>query len=147
MFNKVFNALKKFASSPRVQMFVMLLVAGTVSMFAQSITAGTTALENVAQGVQAYIPVVTKVCYALAGVVAIVGAVSVYIAMNNDDQDVKKKIIVTVGACIFLIAAATALPKFFGYENSATGGSGTSSNTIEMSAPQTDYLNIIELAA
>ncbi len=54
------------------------------------------------------------VCYAIAGVVAIVGAISVYIAMNNEEQDVKKKIMMVVGACIFLIAAAKALPLFFG---------------------------------
>ena len=143
---KFFEALKKLASSRRVQMFIGLLVAGTVSMFAQDMNAGISALEGVATGIEAYIPVVTKVCYALAGVVAIIGAVSVYIAMNNDDQDVKKKIIVTVGACLFLIAAATALPKFFGYTNSSAG-SGTSSNTIELTAPQTDYLTITELAA
>ena len=34
--------------------------------------------------------------------------------MNNDEQDVKKKIMMVVGACIFLIAAANALPRFFG---------------------------------
>ena len=43
-----------------------------------------------------------------------VGAISVYIAMNNEEQDVKKKIMMVVGACIFLIAAAQALPMFFG---------------------------------
>ena len=36
------------------------------------------------------------------------------IAMNNEEQDVKKKIMMVVGACIFLIAAAQALPLFFG---------------------------------
>ena len=59
-------------------------------------------------------PYVVNLCYALAGVVAIVGAISVYIAMNNEEQDVKKKIMMVVGACIFLIAAANALPLFFG---------------------------------
>ena len=43
-------------------------------------------------------------CETIAGVVAIVGAISVYIAMNNEEQDVKKKIMMVVGACIFLIA-------------------------------------------
>ena len=36
-----------------------------------------------------YVPIVVKLCYAIAGVVAIVGAISVYIAMNNEEQDVK----------------------------------------------------------
>ncbi len=79
--------------------------------------AGTSALETVATELTKYIPYVVNLCYALAGIVAIVGAVSVYIAMNNEEQDVKKKIMLTVGACIFLIAAANALPLFFGITN------------------------------
>ena len=51
-----------------------------------------------------------KLCYAIAGVVAIIGAISVYIAMNNEEQDVKKKIMMIVGACLFLIAAAQRCP-------------------------------------
>ena len=43
-------------------------------------------------------------------------AISVYIAMNNEEQDVKKKIMMVVGACLFLIAAAQALPLFFGID-------------------------------
>ena len=61
-----------------------------------------------------YVPILVNLCYAIAGVVAIVGAISVYIAMNNEEQDVKKKIMMVVEACIFLIAAAKALPLFFG---------------------------------
>ena len=76
--------------------------------------AGTSALEEVASELVKYVPYVVNLCYALADIVAIVGAISVYIAMNNEEQDVKKKIMMTVGACIFLIAAANALPLFFG---------------------------------
>ena len=53
----------------------------------------------------------------IAGVVAVVGAISVYIAMNNEEQDVKKKIMMIVGACIFLVSAAQTLPLFFGVTN------------------------------
>ena len=39
----------------------------------------------------------------------------VYIrVMFGRDKDVKKKIMMVVGACIFLVAAAQALPLFFG---------------------------------
>ena len=79
--------------------------------------AGTSALEEVASELVKYVPYVVNLCYALAGIVAIVGAISVYIAMNNEEQDVKKKIMMTVGACIFFIAAANALPLFFGISN------------------------------
>ncbi len=76
--------------------------------------AGTTAMTEVATEIVKYVPIVVKLCYAIAGVVAVVGAISVYIAMNNEEQDVKKKIMMVVGACIFLIAAAKCLPLFFG---------------------------------
>ena len=63
-------------------------------VFAQSLAntgydAGTSAMEEVATQIAAYVPYVVNLCYALAGVVAIVGAISVYIAMNNEEQDVK----------------------------------------------------------
>ena len=63
-------------------------------VFAQSLAntgydAGTNAMEEVATQIAAYVPYVVNLCYALAGVVAIVGAISVYIAMNNEEQDVK----------------------------------------------------------
>lgn len=100
-----------------MMMFALMLLSGTAAM-AQSTagdySAGTTALSTVAEEIIKYVPIMVKLCYAIAGVVAIVGAISVYIAMNNEEQDVKKKIMMVVGACIFLIAAAQALPLFFG---------------------------------
>ena len=128
----------------RMKMAALMLLCGTVATFAQNsagdYTAGTNALSTVTEEIAKYIPYVVKLCYAIAGVVAVVGAISVYIAMNNEEQDVKnilvlqnllfgsvdiqhftirkqilkKKIMMVVGACIFLVAAAQALPLFFG---------------------------------
>ena len=41
-------------------------------------------------------PIVVKLCYAIAGVVAVVGAISVYIAMNNEEQDVKNILVLRI---------------------------------------------------
>jgi len=117
--NMVKNAAKSCPSSiKRCSMALLLAVLAVTSMYAQNAagdyTAGTTALSTVAEEVAKYIPIVVQLCYAIAGVVAILGAISVYIAMNNEEQDVKKKIMMVVGACLFLIAAAQALPMFFG---------------------------------
>ena len=118
------NLCARCVQSPRFAMSVVVLcMVGTV--FAESTNgagnydAGTAALGTVTDEIAKYVPVVIKLCYALAGVVAIVGAISIYIAMNNEEQDVKKKIMMTVGACIFLIAAAQALPAFFGVATSS----------------------------
>lgn len=110
---------KKVLFNPgRMQMLMMMLMVGTAAAFAQNTagdySAGTTALGTVTTEIAKYVPVVVKLCYAIAGVVAVVGAISVYIKMNNEEQDVKKSIMMIVGACIFLIAAAQALPLFFG---------------------------------
>lgn len=101
----------------KVMMFSFMLLSGMVAKAQNSAgdySAGTSALSTVADEIAKYVPIMVKLCYAIAGVVAIVGAISVYIAMNNEEQDVKKKIMMVVGACIFLIAAAKALPLFFG---------------------------------
>lgn len=120
MFEKTKRQMKEMATNfaLKVQMFVLVMLCGVTSAMAQNsagdYSAGTTALATVTEEIAKYVPVMVKLCYAIAGVVAIVGAISVYIAMNNEEQDVKKKIMMIVGACIFLIAAAQALPMFFG---------------------------------
>lgn len=117
---KLKNATKRIVGAVlyKVAMLAILLVSGPAALMAQNTagdyTAGTNALTTVAEEIAKYVPIMVKLCYAIAGVVAIVGAISVYIAMNNEEQDVKKKIMMVVGACIFLIAAAQALPLFFG---------------------------------
>lgn len=117
---KLKNAMKRIVGAVlyKVAMLAILLVSGPAALMAQNTagdyTAGTNALTTVAEEIAKYVPIMVKLCYAIAGVVAIVGAISVYIAMNNEEQDVRKKIMMVVGACIFLIAAAQALPLFFG---------------------------------
>lgn len=89
--------IKKFAknlfNANRMKMLAMMLLCGTAVTFAQNAagdyTAGTNALSTVTEEIAKYVPYVVKLCYAIAGVVAVVGAISVYIAMNNEEQDVK----------------------------------------------------------
>ena len=97
MFKKTTNYLKKTAksvlSSGRLKTLAfMLLVGGGIAMAQNSAgdyTAGTTALTTVTEEIAKYVPIVVKLCYAIAGVVAVVGAIRVYIAINNEEQDVK----------------------------------------------------------
>ena len=114
------NWVIKTVKNPRFAMMVALLFVFTLGIMADTAAtggyeAGKTALSSVTEEIGKYIPLVVKLCYAIAGVVAVLGAISVYMAMNNEEQDVKKKIMMVVGACLFLIAAAQALPMFFGF--------------------------------
>jgi len=90
---KIKNFAKKLFSAKRMKTLAMLLFCGTLATYAQNAagdyTAGTDALATVTEEIAKYVPFVVKLCYAIAGVVAVVGAISVYIAMNNEEQDVK----------------------------------------------------------
>ena len=98
-FSNAYASVKQTASKCGKGIKCMALTAvatvlGTVNASAQALAgtgydAGTSALEDVATEIAKYVPYVVNLCYALAGVVAIVGAISVYIAMNNEEQDVK----------------------------------------------------------
>lgn len=90
---KIKNLANKFFNSKRIGTLAMLLFCGVAATYAQNAagdyTAGTNALTTVTEEIAKYVPYVVKLCYAIAGVVAVVGAISVYIAMNNEEQDVK----------------------------------------------------------
>ena len=91
--NKFKSMGKSLCSSQRMKTMALMLAAGTTAAFAQNAagdySAGTTALGTVTTEIAKYIPYVVKLCYAIAGIVAVVGAISVYIKMNNEEQDVK----------------------------------------------------------
>lgn len=93
MFQKIKKMMKGICSSERIKMMSLMLLVGTTAAMAQNgagdYTAGTTALGTVTTEIAKYVPYVVKLCYAIAGVVAVVGAISVYIKMNNEEQDVK----------------------------------------------------------
>ena len=90
---KIKTFAKNLFKPNRMKMAALMLLCGTAVTFAQNAagdyTAGTSALSTVTEEIAKYIPYVVKLCYAIAGVVAVVGAISVYIAMNNEEQDVK----------------------------------------------------------
>lgn len=85
--------IRKTLSAKKTQMLMLMLLGGVTTVMAQNsagdYSAGTTALATVTEEIAKYVPIMVKLCYAIAGVVAIVGAISVYIAMNNEEQDVK----------------------------------------------------------
>ena len=99
VFSTVFTPVKAKVSHASNRAKIMMMGAAIAALApvgasAQDLAgtgydAGTSALEEVASELVKYIPYVVNLCYALAGIVAIVGAISVYIAMNNEEQDVK----------------------------------------------------------
>ena len=116
---KGFHKVSAWIYKNRRPLMIMLCLVCVLTASADGgdmTTTGVSAFGQVTESLKKYIQPVRALCYALAGIVAIGGGISVYIKMNNEEQDVKKSIMMIVGACIFLIAAATFLPKFFGVE-------------------------------
>ena len=101
--------------------------------FAQT---GSEAILGASDGIYSYLPFVQGLCYVIAALIAIVGATSIYIAMQTSPQQVSKRIVMSVGSCLCFVCMAISLPQFFGYESYSVGngsdlalnGAGGSSN-------------------
>lgn len=101
--------------------------------FAQT---GSEALSGASDGIYSYLPFVQGLCYVIAALIAIVGATSIYMAMQTSPQQVSKRIVTSVGSCLCFVCMAISLPQFFGYEPYSVGsgsdlalnGAGGSSN-------------------
>jgi len=59
---------------------------------------------------------VVYLSYAIAGIVAIIASLQIYIKMNVGEEGIKKEIIMVVGAILFIISASIFMPALFGYQ-------------------------------
>lgn len=59
---------------------------------------------------------VVYLSYAIAGIVAVIASLQIYIKMNVGEEGVKKEIIMVVGAILFIISASIFMPALFGYQ-------------------------------
>lgn len=101
-------------------------LATATSMFADS---GQSGISDATDGIASYLPYVQALCYAIAAVIAIVGAISVYASMQTASQQTSKRIMMTVGSCLTFVCMAIALPRFFGMDGSNTGSSSSSGSS------------------
>jgi hypothetical protein len=59
---------------------------------------------------------VVYICYAIAGIVAVIASLQIYIKMNVGEDGIKKEILMVVGAILFIISASIVMPAMFGYQ-------------------------------
>lgn len=104
-------AVKATNGFSRAICFFILGFMGGLQAFAQGVGAG--GFSKATQEITSYEEPVKKLMYAIAAVIALVGAFNVYFKMQNGDQDVKKTIMMTIGGCVAMVAMASALPMFF----------------------------------
>lgn len=59
---------------------------------------------------------VVYLSYAIAGIVAVIASLQIYIKMNVGEEGIKKEIMMVVGAMLFIIGASIFMPALFGYQ-------------------------------
>ena len=108
--SKVQNFVKNHQGVVRTAMMMLLFVSVT-SVMAQTPagSAGSKAFTAVTSDLKTYVPLIRNLCYALAGIVAIGGAISVYIAMNNEENDAMRKIHAPTTIMIFFFTSFSSL--------------------------------------
>ena len=95
----------------RIATFLGMFFCCFVAAFAESKGAG--GFQNAITEVKSYEVPVGNLMKAIAAVIALVGAFSIYFKMQNGDQDVKKALMLTIGGCVAFLAMSEALPLFF----------------------------------
>lgn len=98
---------KKFLSA-------VALVMASGSGFAQTVQDGSAAIEQATTDVVALYDIVAQLIFAIAAIIALVGAIKIFMAWNSGERDVSKMVIGWFGACIFLVAIGTIITAFFG---------------------------------
>lgn len=87
-------------------------------------------------GIAGYVGYIRALGYAIAAVIVVVGSFSVYMDFMQEHPEVRIKVMKLCFSCVFLIAASTSLPLFFGLDGSASGGGGSgSSNSLSQDQP------------
>ena len=87
-------------------LFVIIVLSTSVA-YADT---GASGISDAAGGVATYMPYVRALCYVIAAIIAIVGAVAVYIGMHTQPQQTTKRIMVSVGSCLCFVCLSFALP-------------------------------------
>lgn len=109
--NKISGMARNLAKE--LSRFLPLIIM--ICFFSLSAFGASDPFEKATGEISGYLGSVKKLLYAIAAVIALVGAFNVYHKMTNGDQDVKKTIMLTLGGCIAMLALSEALPAFFGH--------------------------------
>jgi zinc transporter ZupT len=115
----------------KIFLFVISVLTTTIA----SADSGTSGLSDAADGVVTYMPYVRALCYVIAALIAIVGAVAVYYTMQTNPQNTTKRILMTGCGALTFVCLSLALPQFFGIDgNVSSSGSSAGAGTEEQEA-------------
>lgn len=99
-------------SKAGISLMLFLLIGNIVS--AQDLSSGVTAIEEAATGIEPYFGAIETLVYVIAGIIALLGGVRVYMKWNMGDPDVMGTAAGWFGSAVFLLVAVTFIKGFFG---------------------------------
>ena len=91
--------------------FLILMLSASLASFAQG--NGMAGISEATNMVTSYFDPLTKLIFAVAAVLGLVGGVRVYSKFNSGDPDASKSATALFLPCVFLVMAATVLRSFF----------------------------------
>ncbi|MFK7982488.1 MAG: DUF4134 family protein [Saprospiraceae bacterium] len=114
--------MRKFTLNPSAMkakkmlrpLFMLLLVLVAVNVNAQDLADGQAAIEEAATGIEGYFDAIQTVVFILAGIIALLGAVRVFMQWQMGEPNVMGTAASWFGSAIFLIVAVTVIQSFFG---------------------------------
>ena len=91
--------------------FLILMLPASLASFAQG--NGMAGISEATNMVTSYFDPLTKLIFAVAAVLGLVGGVRVYSKFNSGDPDASKSATVLFLSCVFLVIVGTVLRSFF----------------------------------
>lgn len=91
--------------------FLILMLLATLASFAQG--NGMAGISEATNMVTSYFDPLTKLIFAVAAVLGLVGGVRVYSKFNSGDPDASKSATALFLSCVFLVIVGTVLRSFF----------------------------------
>lgn len=88
-------------------------------IYADAITDGISTAGDV---VYSYTSYVQAFGYVLSCIIGIVGAFVIYYAIANNEQNIRKRLLMWGGGCVTMLCMTIALPQFFNYQEGLAGG-------------------------
>ena len=91
--------------------FLILMLPASLTSFAQG--NGMAGVSEATNMVTSYFDPLTKLIFAVAAVLGLVGGVRVYSKFNSGDPDASKSATALFPSCVFLVIVGTVLRSFF----------------------------------
>lgn len=91
----------------------IIMLISSVS-FAQNPGAGAAGVDDAVTEILDYFPIIINLCYAIGGIVGLIGGIRIFNKWNSGDQDINKELIGYGGAMLFLVLVPNVVAAFFG---------------------------------